>query len=77
MGVIEVHTRGSFGTRMITDTAEVGGHAAALSRVIGQLVAMLPEAIIQDHRLHDQGEKPPLSPFGEHRTIVPDDSGGN
>ncbi len=70
MGRIEVQMSGSFGARNFSDSAEAGGHAAALSRIIESLVQALPEMIRKDHHLHAQGEQPPLAPFGEWQSIT-------
>ena len=66
MGKIEVTFSGSFGNRdfRFSESAQAGGHAAALGRVIGELASRMPEAIRKDHELHDQDERPPEAPFG-------------
>lgn len=66
MGQITIQIRGSFSRKCDTViSAEVGGHAMAITRAIGFLLAELPIAIRKDHELHDEGTKPPQSDFGK------------
>ena len=68
MGQIRVDIGGSFPTQFsFTESAEEGGHAAALGRVVARLVDLLPACIELDHSLHEEGNKPPLAPFGRRR----------
>ena len=65
MGKITIKVEGSFpetGTRV--NSAESGGHAAALSRAIGVLNDLMPAAIALDHELQDRNQHPPGEPFG-------------
>ena len=65
MGSITVQTAGSFPRQtIIQETALQGGHAAAIGRIIRHLTEMLPEAIALDHKLHDEGDRPPSADFG-------------
>lgn len=59
MGLLRVHTWGSFPERAKTFSAQERGHAHAVSEAIRWLAEeVLPEAIERDHRLHDEGAKP-------------------
>ena len=64
MGMIRIYTAGSFPTENTEFCAEEGGHANAIQRAIAWLNNRLPDAIIQDHKLHDRGERPPRKDFG-------------
>lgn len=55
MGQITIMTAGSFNARTNVESAEEGGHAAAIGRQMKFLNDMLPEAIQKDHKLHDDG----------------------
>jgi hypothetical protein len=59
MGMIKVETSGSFPQRSRTFTANLHGHAHAVAEAMRWLAEeVLPAAIEQDHRLHDDGAKP-------------------
>ncbi len=59
VGMLEIHTYGSFPYRLERFDARTSGHAHAVARAIRFLAdEVLPEAIERDHRLHDQGSKP-------------------
>jgi len=61
MGVITIRVQGSFQPAFPTMElrAETGGHADAVARAIEYLSqTVLPAAIRQDHKLHDEGHKP-------------------
>lgn len=65
MGTVTLQTEGSFPRRaIIVESAEEGGHAAAIGRMIRHLTEMLPDAIELDHDLHEDGSQPPRAPFG-------------
>lgn len=64
MGMVTVTLNGSFGDKIVSLSAEEGGHAHALTRAIAFLVRQLPEAIRNDHKLHDDGTRPPKADFG-------------
>jgi hypothetical protein len=64
MGKISIQTAGSFPTDSVSISAEEGGHAFAIQRAIEWLNRRLPDAIRSDHRLHEGGNHPPISPFG-------------
>jgi hypothetical protein len=64
MGMIRVVTGGSFGESMKDFSAMQHGHAAAIAQAIEHLSKeVLPQAIRQDHDLHETGSKPE-GPFG-------------
>jgi hypothetical protein len=65
VGIITVKTSGSLPNLSLTVTAQEGGHAFALYRAIDVLLNMMPDAIAMDHRLQDEGERPPISDFGK------------
>jgi hypothetical protein len=65
MGMVSIKTSGSLPNLSLTITAQEGGHAFALQRAIDALLNMMPDAIILDHRLQDEGERPPISDFGK------------
>ena len=69
MGVIQIQIRGSFlgNEGDFTSCAEIGGHAMAIQRAIKWLNDQLPEAIILDHSLHDQNNRPPNADFGHSK----------
>ena len=68
MGQITVQTEGSFpNTTTHLESATEGGHAAAIGRTIAYLTEMLPDAIALDHKLQEEGQKPPNSEFGRRR----------
>lgn len=74
MGFINITTGGSFPTRRKGFDAIRHGHAHAVAEAIEWLATVvLPAAIDQDHRLHDQGAKPAA---GFDRTALPDLSRG-
>lgn len=59
MGMITIQTVGSFGNRTNRTSAMEHGHAHAVQEAINWLVTeVLPRAINEDHRLHDEGHKP-------------------
>lgn len=59
MGMITIETRGSFGNKKHTFSAMKHGHADATAQAIEFLAKeLLPEAIAQDHELHEQGHAP-------------------
>lgn len=65
MGMISIDIRGSFGAPKAEKfSAMEGGHAFALTRAIQFLLSQMQEAIMRDHQLHAEGEKPPKSDFG-------------
>jgi hypothetical protein len=65
VGTITIQIRGSFGNKPdACFTALEGGHAFALTRAIQHLVSQMQTAIILDHALQTDGEKPPRSDFG-------------
>ena len=65
MGKIYIATDGSFPREEFEVTANEGGHANAIQRVIGWLNDRLPAAIQKDHKLHAAGDEPPLAWFGK------------
>jgi hypothetical protein len=67
MGSINVIVRGSFKhPANKAFSAMHGGHAKAVSEAIEFLSSeLLPQAIRQDHQLHQDGEKPDIG-FGEN-----------
>lgn len=71
MGQLTIQFAGSFrtknGQKMFNTTALEGGHAAAIGRAIQFLSDQLPEAIAQDHALHDEGQRPPAADFGKSK----------
>lgn len=65
MGMITIQIKGSFGNKPdATFSAMEGGHAFAITRAIQHLVSQLQPAIMMDHQLARDGEKPPKSDFG-------------
>ena len=65
MGMIMVRTGGSFPTREEKFDAREHGHARAVADAIKFLSeTVLPDAIRQDHDLHEEGVKPDKS-FGK------------
>lgn len=59
MGMIDITTHGSFPTRRESFTAIEHGHAHAVAEAIQWLsTEVLPAAIEQDHKLHEDGAKP-------------------
>ena len=65
MGQINIQIRGSFGNKPdFSVSAMEGGHAFAVTRAIQHLVSQLQPAIMLDHQLERDGEKPPKSDFG-------------
>lgn len=61
MGQLQIRTWGSFPARDKTFGAMQHGHAHAVAEAIRFLSEeVLPAAIAQDHRLHEQGSKPAL-----------------
>lgn len=66
MGQVTVVLEGSFGKfQRNVESAEEGGHAAAIGRSVQFLTEQLPEAIRLDHKLHRDGQRPPRADFGE------------
>lgn len=65
MGILTIETTGSFNEKYETFSALQGGHADAVARAIEYLSGqVLPEAVQSDHKLHDEGERPPEKDFG-------------
>ena len=58
MGVIKITLDGSFGHDNTVISAMEHGHARAISDAIKFLNQKLPNAIRQDHDLHEAGQKP-------------------
>lgn len=59
MGVLNISTSGSFPNRTKQFGAITHGHAHAVAEAIKWLSEeVLPAAIEQDHKLHDEGAKP-------------------
>jgi hypothetical protein len=58
MGMIHIQMRGSFPERERAFRAQEYGHARAVANAIRWLAEQLPDAIRQDHDLHEQGHKP-------------------
>lgn len=59
MGVLNISTSGSFPTRSRSFQAIWNGHAHAVAQAIEWLSSeVLPDAIAQDHLLHEEGAKP-------------------
>ena len=59
MGQIHISIRGSFENKSEQSfSALTGGHADAIAQAIEWLAALLPKAIAQDHRLHEEGATP-------------------
>jgi len=59
MGYLVVETGGSFPSRRRQFSAQTSGHAHAVAEAIAYLAEeVLPGAIAQDHRLHEQGARP-------------------
>lgn len=59
MGMIDITTGGSFPRRSKSFQAIHHGHADAVAQAIEWLASeVLPAAIAQDHRLHDEGARP-------------------
>ncbi|KKL13540.1 hypothetical protein LCGC14_2524740 [marine sediment metagenome] len=66
MGMIKIETEGSFGHRKFAFSAQIGGHAQAVGEAILYLSkVILPEAIVKDHELHDNGVKPSNEDFSK------------
>jgi hypothetical protein len=64
LGTINIQIRGSFGAKPDTSfSAMEGGHAFAITRAIQYLLSQQQAAIMLDHQLHADGEKPPKSDF--------------
>ncbi len=69
MGVLRIDINGSFGNDSQSFAALRGGHADAIGRAIEYLSGeLMPKAIRQDHKLHDDGERPPERDFGLGKT---------
>ena len=64
MGMIRIQMLGSFPGDSFEVCAEEGGHANAIQRAIRWLIDKQPDAIQQDHRLHEDGVRPPKRDFG-------------
>ena len=60
MGMIKIDIVGSFAPRGTESFSAIeGGHADAVAQAIEWLAGeVLPQAIIQDHKLAEKGEKP-------------------
>ena len=59
MGMIAIEVGGSFRAKRKFFSAIKHGHADAVAQAIEWLSSeLLPEAITQDHNLHQQGEEP-------------------
>lgn len=59
MGILTVTSSGSFPVRRKEFKAQGNGHAHAVAQAIEYLSSeVLPAAIEQDHRLHDEGARP-------------------
>lgn len=68
MGQIHLEIMGSFpNPSKHMESAEIGGHAAAIGRMVEYLLQQLPTAIQKDHDLHMAGIKPPRADFGHRR----------
>lgn len=68
MGQITIQMNGSFGIKSKTFTALEGGHANAIAHAIRYLSGdILPAVIELDHKLHDDGSRPPDADFGRGR----------
>ena len=66
MGMLTIKIEGSFTEQVGAKfCAEEGGHALAIQRAISFLTDQLPSAIQLDHKLHDDGDRPPVSDFGK------------
>ena len=65
VGKIYISTDGSFPAESFHVTANEGGHANAIQRVIQWLNDRLPAAIEKDHKLHAKGDVPPGAWFGK------------
>ncbi len=65
MGRISIQMTGSFPERSKVVSALEGGHTLAISRAIEFLLNQMQWAIQRDHELHERGEYPPNSNFGE------------
>jgi hypothetical protein len=64
MGKITIKTEGSFGISESTYSAEEGGHAYALQRGMFFILQKMAGAIKLDHKLHGEGDTPPISDYG-------------
>jgi len=65
MGMISIKIEGSFGDKGTSVfSAEEGGHAYAITRAVAYLMINMKDAIKLDHKLHDEGSRPPKSDFG-------------
>jgi hypothetical protein len=67
--MIRIEMQGSFlepgrSSHLHTESATVGGHAAAVGRAIEFLTSQLPTAIQKDHYLHSRGQVPPDADYG-------------
>jgi len=70
MGQIVIQMQGSFPKKInVIESAELGGHAAAIGRAIHALASALPAAIAKDHTLHENGEHPAKAHFGASKVI--------
>jgi len=58
MGTITIITNGSFDNDKLIFNAETHGHAHAVNEAIAYLTALMGESIANDHRLHEQDQKP-------------------
>ena len=64
MGMIRIITCGSFPDQAIVFHAQDGGHAQAIGEAIQWLAEVaLPQSIVLDHKLHDDGVKPSNKDF--------------
>ena len=66
MGIININIQGSFRKKAEKQfSAMHGGHAQAVAEAIEYLSGeLLPDAIDQDHQLHDDGARPEVG-FGK------------
>lgn len=59
MGMLVINLSGSFGSKSMSFSAMDGGHAEAVSKAIAWLASgPMQEAIINDHRCHEDGMEP-------------------
>ncbi|HEC63665.1 MAG TPA: hypothetical protein ENI23_00060 [bacterium] len=62
--MIKIETTGSFKYKKLSFSAQIGGHAQAVGEAIQYLSKIiLPEAIVKDHELHDDGVRPSNKDF--------------
>ena len=58
MGMLTIQTTGSFGNSIKQFSAMKKGHAHCVREAINHLSSILREAINNDHKCHDGGDKP-------------------